>query len=166
MAHVVPYCVTVLGMEQPHAALAAVFFGLANGFGRPVAGFLAEKIGPVTLMLVTYVITGTTFLLFNTVATTPATLYACAFIFGWGFAVTLGLFPTLTTISFGVKNLGAVYGGIFTAFGAAAFFGPMAAAWAYDVLQSYVLPFTFAGVFSLVGWCICLGLYKLKYKLP
>ncbi len=166
MAHVVPYGVSVLGMEKSHAALAAVFFGLANGFGRPVAGFIAEKVGPVALMLVTYVITGATFLLFNTVATTPSALFACAFIFGWGFAVTLGLFPTLTTIAFGIRNLGAVYGGIFTAFGAAAFFGPMAAAWAYDVLQSYVLPFALAGALALAGWCICLFLYKFKFRLP
>jgi len=166
MAHVVPYGVTVLGMERPAAAIASVFFGLANGFGRTIAGLIAEKTGPVKVMLVTYIITGIAFLLFNSMATTPQMLYIFAFIFGWGFAVTLGLFPSLATIAFGVKNLGAVYGALITAFGAAAFFGPMAAAWAYDLYKSYVMPFALAGILSLVGWCICLFAYKLKYKLP
>ncbi len=165
MVHVVPYGVTVLGMERPAAAIAAVYFGLANGFGRPIAGLIAQKIGPVKVMLGTYIVTGTAFLLFNSLATTPSTLYLFAFIFGWGFAVTLGLFPSLATIAFGAKNLGAVYGAVFTAFGAAAFFGPMAAAWAYDLYGSYVLPFALAGILSLVGWCICLFAYRLKYKI-
>jgi OFA family oxalate/formate antiporter-like MFS transporter len=166
MAHVVPYGVTVLGMPRPAAAIASVYFGLANGFGRPVAGMIAQKVGPVKVMLATYIVTGTAFFLFNGMATTPSKLYLFAFIFGWGFAVTLGLFPSLATISFGAKNLGAIYGALITAFGAAAFFGPMAAAWAYDLYKSYVMPFALAGTLSLIGWLICLFAYRLKYKLP
>lgn len=166
MAHVVPFGITILGMERPAAAIAAVFFGLANGFGRPIAGAIAQKLGPVKVMLATYVITGISFLLFNALATTPTTLYLFAFIFGWGFAVTLGLFPTLVAIAFGTKNLGAIYGALITAFGTAAYFGPMAAAWAFDLTGNYFVPFTLAGTFSLIGWCICLFAYKLKYKLP
>jgi len=166
MAHIVPYGISVLSMARPAAALAAVFFGLTNGLGRPIAGLIAEKVGPVKVMLVTYLVTGITFLMFTTIATTPFTLYASAVIFGWGFAVTMGLFPTLATIAFGVKNLGAVYGGLVTAFGAGAFFGPMAAAWAYDLYSSYNMPFAIAGILSLVGWSICLFVYKLRYKMP
>jgi OFA family oxalate/formate antiporter-like MFS transporter len=166
MAHVVPYGVTILGMERPAAAIASVYFGLANGFGRPVAGMIGQKIGPVKVMLATYLVTAICFFLFNGMATTPATLYLFAFIFGWGFAVTLGLWPSLTTIAFGAKNLGAVYGGVITAFGAAAYFGPMAAAWAYDLYKSYVMPFALAGTLSFVGWLICLFAYRMKYKMP
>jgi len=72
----------------------------------------------------------------------------------------------LATIAFGAKNLGAVYGGLITAFGAAAYFGPMAASWSYDLTGSYVTPFALAGTLSLVGWCICLFAYRLKSKLP
>lgn len=166
MAHLVPYGVSILKMEKPAAAVAMVYFGLANGFGRTIAGIIAEKTGPVQVMLVTYIITGISFLLFNTVVTTPSTLYACALIFGWGFAVTLGLMPVLTTVVFGSQNLGAIYGAVKTAFGVAALLGPMAAAWAYDVTQSYALPFAAAGILSLVGWCICLAAFRLKYRLP
>jgi OFA family oxalate/formate antiporter-like MFS transporter len=166
MAHMVPYGVSILELERPVAAIALVFFALANGFGRPIAGLIAEKTGPVNVMLGTYIIIGVAFLLFNSLATTPQTLYLFAFIFGWGFAVSLALFPTLTTIAFGVTNLGAVYGAGATAFAVAAFFGPMVGGWAYDLHQSYVLPFAIAGTFALVGWVICLLAYKLKYRLP
>lgn len=166
MAHMVPYGESILELERPAAAIALVFFALGNGFGRPIAGLIAEKTGPVNVMLVTYIIMAAAFLLFNSLATTPEALYFFALIFGWGFAVSLALFPTLTTVAFGVKNLGAVYGAGATAFAVAAFFGPMVGGWAYDLIQSYVLPFAIAGVFSLVGWSICLFAYKLKYKLP
>ena len=166
MAHVIPYGISILGLERAEAALAMVFFGLANGFGRPIAGYIADKVGPIQVMLVTYIITAATFLLFNTIATATTTLYITAFILGFGFAVTLGLFPVLTTISFGVKNLGVIYGVVFTAFGLAAFFGPMTGAVLYDMTGTYIVPFATAGIFTLVGWCICLFAFKLKYKLP
>lgn len=166
MAHLVPFGRTILGLEAPVAALAMVFFGLTNGLGRIAAGLLAEKFGPTNVMLGTYLFVGLGFLLFNTLATTAGTLYLFAFLFGWGFAVTLGLFPTLTTVSFGVKNLGAVYGAVITAFAAGAFFGPMVGGWAYDATGSYVLPFAMAGAFAMFGWTLVLLAYKLKYKLP
>ncbi|MBT9172326.1 MAG: putative MFS-type transporter YhjX [Syntrophomonadaceae bacterium] len=166
MTHIVPYGISILGLEKPLAALASVFFGVANGFGRTIAGLIAEKFGAVRLMLVTYPVVAVTFLLFNTVATTAATLYACALIFGFGFAVTLGLFPLLTTVAFGAANLGAIYGVVVTAFGLAAFLGPIAAAWIYDLTQTYVLPFFLAGIFVIAGWLISLFAFKLKYKLP
>ncbi|MBS3956326.1 MAG: OFA family MFS transporter [Clostridiales bacterium] len=165
MTHVTPYG-KLIGLEPADAALAMVFFGLANGFGRPIAGLVAERFGPVNVMLVTYVVTAATYLAFNTVATNAVTLYACAFVLGIGFAVTLGLFPVLATVSFGAKNLGAVYGGIFTAFGVSAFFGPMTGALLYDRAGTYIVPFAVAGTFTIVGWLLCLVAFKLKYRLP
>jgi len=166
MTHVTPYGISILGLEKAEAALAMVFFGLANGFGRPIGGYIAEKVGPLQVMLVTYLVTAVTYFFFNTVATTTTTLYITAFILGFGFAVTLGLFPVLTTISFGVKNLGAIYGVVITAFGLSAVFGPMTGAILYDMSGNYIVPFAAAGIFTLVGWCICLFAFKLKYKLP
>lgn len=165
MMHVTPYG-KQLGLEPADAALAMVFFGLANGFGRPIAGLVAERFGPVNVMLVTYAVTAVTYLVFNTVATNAVTLYACAFVLGLGFAVTLGLFPVLTTVSFGAKNLGAVYGALFTAFGVSAFFGPMTGALLYDRTGTYVVPFAVAGALTVVGWLLCAAAYKLKYRLP
>jgi len=70
MTHVTPYGISILGLERPEAALAMVFFGLANGFGRPIGGLIAEKVGPLQVMLVTYLITAATYFMFNNVATT------------------------------------------------------------------------------------------------
>lgn len=166
MTHVVPYGQTIIGLERADAAYAMVFFGLANGFGRTLAGFIAQQVGPLRVMLVTYIVTGATFLLFNTVATTNMTLYVCALILGFGFAVTLGLFPVLTSISFGVKNLGANYGAVITAYGVAAIFGPVAGGYLYDISGTYIVPFAIAGGLTLFGWSICLFALKMKHKLP
>jgi len=165
MAHLVPYGVSTLGMERPAAAVAMIWFGLANGFGRTIAGFIADKVGALNVMLVSILISGIAFLLFNSLAITPMLLNIFALIFGWGFAATLGLMPAITTAAFGAKNLGAIYGALLTAFGLAALLGPMAAATAYDLTQNYILSFAGAGVLSLIGWSICLFAFKLKYKM-
>jgi OFA family oxalate/formate antiporter-like MFS transporter len=166
MAHLVPYGRTILGMEAAAAAKAMIFFGLCNGFGRPVAGFLAEKIGPTKVMIIFYSLAGLAFLLFHTTATGPTGLYVNAAIFGMAFAVTLGLMPVLTTMMFGTKHIGAVYGAMFIAFGLGAFFGPMVGGWAFDAAGTYVVPFTLAGILMLVGVAIVIFGFRLKYKLP
>ena len=61
-----------------------------------------------------------TFLFFNMFAVTMLRLYIAVALLGWGFAVTLALFPAITSICFGVKNLGVNYGLVFTAFGVGA----------------------------------------------
>lgn len=165
MAHLVPYGRTVIGLTAPQAALAMTCFGLANGFGRPIAGWISERIGPTKLMLIYYPIPGLAFFLFNSVATTQATLYISAVIFGLGFAVTAGLFPVLTSIAFGVKNLGAIYGALITSFGVSAFFGPLMGGRLYDLTGSYAVPFAAAGSFAILGWIMCLILRR-KYELP
>ena len=166
MVHVTPFGISIIGLEKPAAALAMVYFGLANGLGRPISGYISEKIGPIKLMLVTYLVTAATYFSLNTFATTATSLYAHVLILGFGFAVTLGLFPVLCTITFGVKNLGAIYGALITAFGVSAFFGPMVGGWLFDATGSYTVPFAIAGALTLIGWSICFFVLKLKYKLP
>ncbi|MBS3994965.1 MAG: OFA family MFS transporter [Alkaliphilus sp.] len=166
MVHVTPFGISIIGLEKPAAALAMVYFGLANGLGRPISGYISEKIGPIKLMLVTYLVTAATYFSLNTFATTATSLYAHVLILGFGFAVTLGLFPVLCTIAFGVKNLGAIYGALITAFGVSAFFGPMVGGWLFDATGSYTVPFAIAGALTLIGWSICFFVLKLKYKLP
>ena len=153
----------IVGLTAGEAALAMSIFAGFNGFGRPLAGMLSDRFGVVAVMIVTYTIQAATLLAFTALATSLLTLYSAAALLGWGFAVTLAVFPTLTSICFGVRNLGMNYGMIFTAFGIGAFASSIGA-WLFDVTGSYTPAFTSAGVLAALGLLLCVVLKK-KYEL-
>lgn len=117
MTLVPKYGVKILDLSPLQAALAVSLFALFNGLGRPVVGYLADRVGALTIMIPTYLIQGVVLIFFTSIAVNNMLLYLAAIIFGWGFAVSLALFPTLTSVRFGLKNLGVNYGIILTAFG-------------------------------------------------
>ena len=149
----------VLKLTAVEAAGAIAVFAGFNGFGRPVAGFLSDKLGVVWVMIITYLIQAATLLLFSTFAVSLPTLYIAAALLGWGFAVTLALFPTLTAQCFGTKHLGVNYGLVFTAFGVGALAPSMGAA-IYDATGSCATAFLTAGIMAAIGFILCLILKK------
>lgn len=159
-----PYGEIVVGLTPAEAAVAMAVFAGCNGFGRPLAGFLADRFGVMRVMIVTYIIQAATLLSFPIFAVTLPTLYIAAALLGWGFAVTLALFPTLTSICFGTKHLGVNYGLVFTAFGVGAL-APAIGSWVFDITGSYMPAFVSAGILAGVGLVLCVVLKK-KYALP
>ena len=154
----------VVGLTPVEAAGAIAIFAAFNGFGRPVAGFLADRFGTVWVMIVTYIIQATALIFFPLFAVTlPALLYISAALVGWGFAVTLALFPTLTALCFGTKHLGINYGMVFTAFGVGAL-APAAGAVIYDVTGSFAPAFFSGAIMAVIGLVLCIVL-KEKYAL-
>lgn len=143
-----------IGLASAEAALALSVFAGFNGFGRPVAGFLADRYGVLRVMIATYVIQAAILLVFPVFAVTLPALYLASALLGWGFAVTLGLFPVLTSACFGVKHLGVNYGLVFTAFGLGAL-APVLGSWIFGVTGSYAPAFAGAGVLAGVGLVFC-----------
>ena len=131
------------------AATVLSVFAVFNGLGRPVAGFLADRFGVVWVMIVTYTIQATTLLLFHTFAVTLPTLYVAVAFLGWGFAVTLAMFPTLTSLCFGTERLGSIYGMVFAAYGFAAL-APVVGSRIFDVTGSYTPIFVSTGIMALI----------------
>lgn len=153
----------VVKLTAVEAAGAISVFAGFNGFGRPVAGYLSDRFGTVWVMLVTYIIQAITLFFFSVFAVTLPTLYISAALLGWGFAVTLALFPTLTAYCFGTTHLGVNYGLVFTAFGIGAL-APSLGAAIFDATGSYSTAFLIAGVMAGLGFILCLVLKK-KYAL-
>ncbi len=151
----------VLGLTPIEAAIAISIFAGFNGFGRPLAGFLSDRYGVMWVMIVTYVIQAITFLLFPLFAVTSFTLYIASALLGWGFAVTLALFPTLTSMCFGVKHMGVNYGLVFTAFGVGAL-SPLIGSWIFDTTGSFAAVFIFAGILTAIGQFLSIKI-KRKY---
>ncbi len=144
-----------IGLTTAEAALAISVFAAFNGFGRPLGGALADRFGVLPVMVATYAVQTLVLLTFPITAVSIMPLFAAAAIMGWGFAVTLGLFPVLTSDNFGVTHLGANYGLVFTAFGAGAL-TPILGAWVFDATGSHAPAFVVAGVQAGVGLGLCL----------
>lgn len=152
-----------VGLSAVEAAGAIAIFAGFNGFGRPVAGFLSDRFGTIKVMITTYVVQTIVLLSFPFYATTLPTLYIATALLGWGFAVTLALFPVLTAASFGTRHMGVNYGIVFTAFGIGAL-APTAGAAIYDATASYAPAFILAGIMAGTGTVLCIVLKK-KYAL-
>ncbi|MBA4251842.1 MAG: hypothetical protein C0425_07090 [Chlorobiaceae bacterium] len=159
------YAQLIIGLTPAEAAIAMSVFAFFNGFGRPVAGFLGDKFGPMRTMITTYIIQTIILFSFTTFAVSMLSLYIFVAFIGWSFAVTLALFPVVTTMSFGIKNLGAIYGIVFSAFGAAALLGPIVGALLFDFTDSYTSSFMLAGSLCFIGLMLVIFL-KRKYKFP
>ncbi|MEW5966122.1 MAG: OFA family MFS transporter [Pseudomonadota bacterium] len=143
-----------IGLTSAQAALAISVFAAFNGFGRPLGGFLADRFGVLRVMTATYAVQTVTLLAFPLAADSMPTLFVSAAVLGWGFAVTLGLFPVLTSACFGVRHLGGNYGLVFTAFGAGSL-APMLGAWSYDATGGYGPAFVTAGGLAGLGLVLC-----------
>ncbi|MEW6036987.1 MAG: OFA family MFS transporter [Pseudomonadota bacterium] len=152
-----------VGLSSAEAAVAISIFAAFNGFGRPVAGLLADRFGLMRVMIATYCLQTAVLLVFPVFAVTLPALYLASALLGWGFAVTLCLFPVLTATCFGVKHLGGNYGLIFTAFGLGAF-APFLGSWMFGLTGSYAPAFIAAGVLAGLGVILC-AVMKKQYNL-
>lgn len=159
-----PYGQVALGLPAGQAAWAMSLFALANGLGRPLAGYLGDRFGPLWVMSVTFALQTLVFLTFPLVAVTVPTYYGASALLGWGYAVTLALFPAVTAWCFGPKNLGTNYGLVFTAFGMGAV-GSVLGSWLFDRTGSYTPAFLLAGSAAGLSFLLTLHL-KRKHGLP
>lgn len=156
------YGVEIVKLEPVNAAFALSIFAFFNGFGRPLAGFLGDKFGPLQVLIVTYAIQTSTFFLFPNIATTQTILYICSGLLGWGFAASMALFPSITATNFGTKNLGMNYGIVYTAFGTGAI-ASILGSWLYDSTGSYSPAFLLGGTLAGIGLLLAIIL-KRKYR--
>ncbi|MFH0888342.1 MAG: OFA family MFS transporter [Planctomycetota bacterium] len=99
------------------ATWAVGLLSTANALGRPGGGFLMDKIGRKITMLIVFIIQAV-FMSILVFCNTPATLFPVFIGIGLMFGSCLAIFPAATGSFFGTKNLGIIYGGVFTAYGA------------------------------------------------
>lgn len=119
----------VAGMaKQSLGAMAWIVVALmavGNAGGRVVAGMLSDKIGrmrTVTIMMSLQAAIMVALLLLGS-ANAVFMVFSATFV-GFNYGTNLSLFPTSTKDFFGIKNFGANYGLVFTAWGVGGFILP------------------------------------------
>ncbi len=142
----------------------AVFYSIANGFGRIIWGSISDKTGRKAALALMCALQGIIMLLFYWMGGSKYLLYLGAAIIGFNFGGNFSLFPTTTADLFGTKNVGRNYGWVFTAYGVGGIIGPIMAGVMRDVWQNWLAAFVVSGVACLVAAAIGLALRPPKCK--
>ncbi|PAB56517.1 MFS transporter [Anaeromicrobium sediminis] len=139
--------IQLAGLEASVAANAVAMIALFNTGGRLIWGTLSDKLGRIRVVTMMFIITAISMITMSVVTLKYITFFAClagiAFCFG-GF---LAVFPTITGEFFGIRNLGANYGVVYQAYGAAALVGPIIVANAGGLKPTFMI----AAVLAVIG---------------
>lgn len=141
----------------------AIFFALANGFGRIGWGLIADRIGWKSSIVTMAVIQGVAMAALYFLGGSYAALCLFFAIVGANFGGTLALFPLATAGCFGAKNVGQNYGWMFTAYGVGGIVGPILAGIFKDMGQgkgvtAWMPPFMIAAVLCIIAAGIVVAL--------
>jgi MFS family permease len=146
-------------LAQIEAGLATTlvgFFAIFNGGGRPVFGFLTDRITPGNTAMLTFVLIGFASAAMWWMPTAPAYIFAFAILWGclggW-----LAIAPTATASYFGTSDYPRV---VFLAYGAGAIAGPQLAGIVRTTTGSYLGVFPAVFLLAISGFLIAFVLMR------
>jgi MFS family permease len=116
--------------------LLLILLALFNAGGRFLGGTLSDKIGRIHLMRIIFIGQALNMLLFSRYLSVPSLGVGVA-VTGLCYGAIFSVFPATTADKFGIRNFGADYGIVFTAWGLGGVIGPMTAAAFLDATKSY-----------------------------
>lgn len=138
------------GFTALQGAFALTILSIFNGLGRIVAGHVSDLWGGrKTLVLLFGTIGCSMFLFYHA----PGILffYAISALIGLSFGGFLAVYPSLTAEHFGREHFAVNYGLVFIGYGSGCFLGPFVGGIVYDLFNSYMIAFYFAGALALLG---------------
>ncbi|MBC7004853.1 OFA family MFS transporter [Photobacterium sp. BZF1] len=140
--------ITLIASQQANiteAAFLVVVLSIFNSGGRVAAGILADKIGGLRTLTIAFIMQGINMALFASFDSS-FTLIVGAALAGVGYGTLLAVFPTLTAEFYGLKNYGANFGVLYTAWGVSGFIGSAITAIAMGTTGNYTLAYTICAV--------------------
>ncbi len=132
-------------------------FAISNGIGRPVFGWLTDKLSPKKAMLISYCLIIVAALLMLIAREGSAALFVVAFsLFWFNLGGWMAIAPTSTHDMFGTKYYSQNFGVVFTAYSVGAIIGVFASGLLMDILQNYSYLF-----YSVIALCL-IGIFLSK----
>lgn len=135
--------ITSIAAEQAnimHGAYFVVTLSIFNSGGRLVSGLLSDRIGALKTLAIALAFQVVNMLLFSQFVSSSSLMIGAA-LAGIGYGALLAVFPSIMADLYGLKNFGANYGVLYTAWGIGGFIGPMLAAISVDWYGSYSLAY-------------------------
>jgi MFS family permease len=135
------------------------FFAIFNGCGRPLFGYLTDRLNPGTTAMISFVLISLASLLMWQVPIYP--VYIIAFAVLWGcLGGWLAIAPTATAGYFGTVDYPRCYGIVFLAYGAGAIAGPQLAGFIRTTTGSYLGVFPCVLALAIIGFIVAFFLMK------
>jgi MFS transporter, OFA family, oxalate/formate antiporter len=151
IAHMASIAGTQAGWQAGY--MLVVVLSAFNALGRISAGFLSDRIGRTSAMIIVFLLQALNMFLFTFYTSIPLLITGAA-VAGLAYGALFSLLPATTADFFGVKNLGVNYGLVFTGWGIAAIIGPVLAGMVVDKTASYTISYIVAGILLLIGTVI------------
>ena len=149
----------LIGMAQKDVVLYISIFAVFNGIGRPVFGWLTDRLSAKTAMLLSYAQIITAAGLMLSAKNGSIGLFAVAFaIFWFNVGGWLAIAPTATNNMYGPKHYSQNYGIVFTAYGIGAVLGVSSSGLLLDAFQNYDYIFYLVIASCLMGSLLTLML--------
>jgi len=153
------YACEVCGLSVAAAAGATSFFAVFNGLGRPVFGYLCDRINPRKVAILSFGIIAVAASILTGSTALPAFLIAFSLLW-FSFGGWLAIAPSATSTYFGLRSFASNYGLVFTAYGAGAIVGPMVASYIRSVTNSYSPAFATTIILALIGLIVAYLTYR------
>ncbi|MEM1985251.1 MAG: OFA family MFS transporter [Nitrososphaeria archaeon] len=156
-----PFGREVAKVDPITSGLAVSIFAVFNGFGRPLFGWLTDKITPRYAALLSYVMIIAASLALAFFGEGNVMLYLAGFSVLWlNLGGWLAIAPTATASFFGTKFYGKNYGIVFTAYGTGAIIGTLTSGIIRDITGSYLSSFYLVSLLAGIGTLIVILLLK------
>jgi MFS family permease len=156
-----PVATSIIKLDAATAATLVGVFAIFNGGGRPLFGWVTDRITPRYAAVISFIIIilASIGMMFAGPGTT--TLYVACFA---GFWLCLGgwlaIAPTSTATFFGIKFNGRNYGIMLLAYGVGAILANFISGFANDIFGSYVRAFIPVGILAFIGIFIAFFMMK------
>jgi len=135
-------------------------FACCNGFGRPVFGWITDRLKPAKTAMLSYALI---ILVPLMIYSYPASLaiYALSFAILWlNLGGWLAIAPAATASFFGMKDYARNYGLVFTAYGAGAVVGNILVGQVKDIFGAYIAVFPYVATIAFLGIIVAVALMK------
>ena len=147
----------VANLTPEAAAIAVSVFAVFNGLGRPLFGWLTDKISPKGTALLSFALILVASALLYFAGEGNAAVYFVAFSLLWlNLGGWLAIAPTATATFFGAKHYAKNYGIMFTAYGIGAIAGNLLSGLIHDAAGSYLPVFVPVMGLAVAGLAVAL----------
>jgi len=151
------------GITPEAAALILTLGGITNTAGRLIVGGLANKFGTKIVLALCLAVQAPV-LFFLAGASDLHVFYIIATVFGFAYAGTSPIMPTMAAVLFGTRSVGSIFGTLNLAYTTGVAIGPLLAGYIFDATGSYSAAFLSAAVAMAISFILCLLLKQPKKK--
>ncbi|HEY9852627.1 MAG TPA: OFA family MFS transporter [Leptolyngbyaceae cyanobacterium] len=153
----------IIKLDGNTAAFAVSLFAIFNGLGRPLFGWLTDRLQPKGAAIISYILILIASILMLHAKEGQVLTYIVAFALFWlCLGGWLAIAPTTTLSLFNPENYAKNYGLIFTAYGVGALLGNLATGQIRDLFGSYTFAFYPTAILAIIG--IIIAQFSLQYR--